>query len=66
MIIHLLVQKVGQKALRQEEEEWGACFQQGEDMEQSQPIAEVLHTEGDGVWVHLQREGEKHYEVKTR
>jgi hypothetical protein len=44
----------------------GACFQQGEAMEQGQSIAEVLHTEADGVWVHLQREGEKHYEVKTR
>jgi len=25
----------------------------------------VLYTEADGVWVHLQREGQSHYELKS-
>jgi hypothetical protein len=65
MTIHRLVQKVGQSALVREEEEWRACFQQGESVGRGQSAAEVLYTEADGVWVHLQREGEKHYEVKS-
>jgi hypothetical protein len=65
MTIHRLVQKVGQKAQGQEEEEWQACFQQGKAMESGPAMVEVLDTEADGVWVHLQREREKHYEVKS-
>ncbi len=30
-----------------------------------QQQADVLYTEADGVWVHLQRETRKHYEVKS-
>jgi hypothetical protein len=34
-------------------------------MEPGPAMVEVLYTEADGVWVHLQREEEKHYEVKS-
>jgi hypothetical protein len=65
MTVHRLVQRVGQRGIQQEEEEWRACFERGEEGKLGQQVAEVLYTEADGVWVHLQREKQKHYEVKS-
>ena len=48
-----------------ERSRWEACFERGEDVCDGQQQADVLYTEADGVWGHLQRETRKHYEVKS-
>ena len=40
-------------------------MERGEDVCEGEQRADVLYTEADGVWVHLQREERTHYEVKS-
>lgn len=63
--IHSLVQKVGDRAVADEEQAWRACFEEGRDVGEGERGVEVLYTEADGVWVHLQRESQAHYEIKS-
>ena len=65
MTMHRLVSGVGQSALSEERDRWESCFLRGEDVCDGQQRAEVIYTEADGVWVHLQREDPKRYEVKS-
>ena len=34
-------------------------------MSEGRHRADILYTEADGVWIHLQREDRTHYEVKS-
>lgn len=65
MTVHRLVQKAGHIALVEEEQSWEACFERGEDVGSGNRVVDVLYTEADGVWVHLQRETAKHHELKS-
>ena len=65
MTVHRMVQQVGQSALKEEEENWRACFERGEQVHHGDRGVKVLYTEADGVWVHLQRETQSHYELKS-
>ena len=65
MTVHRLLSGVGQNAMDDEYDRWESCFEHGEDVCDGQQQADVLYTEADGVWVHLQREDRKHYEVKS-
>ena len=65
MTIHRLLSKVSDSAMDEELSRWKACFERGEDVCDGRSQTEVLYTEADGVWVHLQREDSKHYEVKS-
>ena len=65
MTVHRMVQRVGQRAIEDEEESWRACFERGEQVHDGDRGVKVLYTEADGVWVHLQREGQSHYELKS-
>ncbi len=65
MTIHRLLSRVCDRAMEEELERWEACFERGEDVCDGQSRAEVLYTEADGVWVHLQREERDSYEVKS-
>ena len=65
MTVHRLLSGVGQSAMDDEYDRWESCFEHGEDVCDGQQQADVLYTEADGVWVHLQREDRKHYEVKS-
>ena len=63
--VHRLLQDVGQNALDEEWERWEAQFERGENMSEGPHRADILYTEADGVWIHLQREDRTHYEVKS-
>ena len=63
--VHRLLADVGQNALDEERERWEAQFERGEDVSEVQQSSDILYTEADGVWIHLQREDQKHYEVKS-
>ena len=63
--VHRMLQGVGQDALDEEQERCEAQFERGENGSEGQRGADILYTEADGVWVHLQREKRKHYEVKS-
>ena len=65
MTIHRLLSGVGQSVMDEEYDRWESCFMRGEDVCDGEQRAEVLYTEADGVWVHLQRESGEHYEVKS-
>ena len=65
MTVHRLLSGVGEDALTEERERWEACFERGEDVCEGQQQAKVVYTEADGVWVSVQREERKHYEVKS-
>ena len=62
--VHRLLQSVGEDALCEERERWERQFERGEDMSAGLQRQELLYTEADGVWIHLQREDRKHYELK--
>jgi hypothetical protein len=64
--VHRLVQKVSQDAMRTERAEWCDCFKDGSLPPPGRRKVPVLYTEADGVYVHLQREGQqKHCELKS-
>ena len=65
MTIHRLVSGVGQSAMEEARSRWEACFERGEQVCAGRQQTDVLYTEADGVWVHLQREERTHYEVKS-
>ena len=63
--VHRLLQSVGEEALADERERWEAQFERGEDMSEGDQRTDILYTEADGVWIHLQREARRHHEVKS-
>ena len=65
MMVHRLLSGVAQSAMDDEQSRWESCFERGEDVCDGDQQLDVLYTEADGVWVHLQREDRKHYEVKS-
>lgn len=65
MTVHRLVRDVGQKAVDEDIERCEAQFERGEDMSEGRQRADILYTEADGVWIHLQREERKRYELKS-
>ena len=62
--VHRLLQGVGEEALLEERERVEAQFGRGEKVCEGEQKADVLYMEADGVWVPVQREKAKHYEVK--
>lgn len=64
--IHRALQEVAEAAIDGEKQECEACFQEGRHPPPGEGRTPILYTEADGLWVHLQREGEqKHYELKN-
>ncbi len=63
--VHRLVTRVAQKVLEAEERAWQACFEAGQRPPGGPKVTPVLYMEADGVWVHLQREKEAYYELKS-
>ena len=63
--VYRLLRDVGHRAIDDEPSRWEACFERGEDVCDGQQQTDVLYTEADGVWGHLQREEQPHYEVKS-
>ena len=64
MTVHRLLSGVGQSAMDEDRNRWESCFERGEDVCEGAQQADVLYTEADGVWIHLQREERTHYELK--
>ncbi|MDD5704236.1 MAG: UPF0236 family protein, partial [Dehalococcoidales bacterium] len=62
--IYNLLQKTVKNALTKEREDWQAVYEKGEIVTGEERQVRHLFTEGDGVFVHLQREKRRHYEVK--
>ena len=62
---HRLLQSVGEEALAEEHERWESQFERGEDVSEGRHRTDILYTEADGVWIHLQREKRRHHEVKS-
>ena len=65
MSVHRLLSGVGQSAMDDERDRWESCFERGEDVCEGVQQSEVVYTEADGVWIHLQREKRSSYEVKS-
>ena len=62
---HRLLKGVVQNALDEERERWESQFERGEDVSEGQHSADILYTEADGVWIHLQREKRTHHELRS-
>jgi hypothetical protein len=62
--IYRLVQKTGKKAIEEEKTDCQAVYERGELLTSEGHKVPILFTEMDGVWIHTQREEQKHYEVK--
>lgn len=63
--VHRLLQKVTQDAIKEEKTEWQSCFQEGFIPPPGKGKVVLLYTEADGLYVHLQQEEQKHYELKN-
>ena len=63
--VHRLLTGVGEDALAEERERWEAQFERGEDVCDGQHREDILYTEADGVWIHLQREELNRHEVRS-
>ena len=50
---------------QRERERWESQFERGEDVSEGRHRTDILYTEADGVWIHLQREKRRHHEVKS-
>ena len=65
MTVHRLLSGVGQSAMDEEHSRWESCFERGEDVCEGRQQADVVYTEADGVWIHLQRERRSHLEIRS-
>ena len=65
MTVHRLLSDVGQSDMDEERDRWESCFERGEDVCEGARQADVVYTEADGVWIHLQREKRTRYELKS-
>jgi hypothetical protein len=63
--IYRLLRKTSQLAIDKEREDWQALYERGELPPSEERQVPILFSEGDGVFVHLQQEEQKHYEVKN-
>ena len=62
--IYRLLKKTAQAAMKQEKADWQALYEKGALPSGEDKPVSILFCEGDGVFVHLQQEEQKHYEVK--
>lgn len=65
MTVARLLGRTAQAATQAEGEAVEACFGQGKLPEAAGKKVERLYLEGDGVWVRLQKEGQRHLELKA-
>jgi hypothetical protein len=63
--IHRLLQKTAESAIKQEKADCQAVFSRGEAIPLGKSPKSILFSEYDGIWVHLQREEPKQYELKN-
>ena len=63
--VHRLLQKVTQDAIDNKKDDWHSCFESGSLSPPGERKIPVLYTEADGLWIHLQQEEQKHYELKN-
>jgi hypothetical protein len=62
--IYHLLKKTANRAIEQERADWQAVYGRGEQTAAGERQVPILFSEGDGTYIHLQREKQKHYEVK--
>jgi hypothetical protein len=62
--IQRLVHKTAQLAIEKEKADWQALYERGEISPAGERQVPILFSEGDGVFINLQREEQKDYEVK--
>jgi len=65
MTVWRIVQRVGRRMCETEAEQARAAYERGEVPPPGQRSVERLYVEADGIWVRLQREREKHMELKV-
>jgi hypothetical protein len=63
--VHGLLQRVTRDAIDKEKRDWHSCFADGSLSPPGERRVLVLYTEADGLWIHLQQEDQKHYELKN-
>ena len=63
--VHRLLQKITQDVIDTEKDDWHHCFAEGKLSPPGEDKIPVLYTEADGLWIHLQQEEQKHYELKN-
>jgi hypothetical protein len=63
--VHRLLSRVAHQALTAERRAWQGCLVHGAELPTEGRRLDTLYVEADGVWVHLQREAERWYEVKS-
>jgi hypothetical protein len=62
--IQRLVHKIAKVAIDKERKDWQTLFSLGDLPSGGDKTVPVLFSEGDGTFIHLQREDQKHFEVK--
>jgi len=62
--IYRLLRKTANRAIEKEKADWQGLYERGEIPSGEDKKVPILFSEGDGVFVHLQQEEQKHYEVK--
>lgn len=63
--VHRLLHKITQDVIDTEKDDWHHCFAEGKLSPPGEVKIPVLYTEADGLWIHLQQEDQKHYELKN-
>jgi hypothetical protein len=63
--VYRLFQKTAQAATEKERQDWKTLFGRGESPLGIEKKVLILYAESDGVWIHLQREKQQHYEIKN-
>jgi len=63
--IHRLLQKASDRAMEKEREDCQALFERGELPLGQERKVSLLFSEYDGIWIHLQREEGRNYEIKN-
>jgi hypothetical protein len=62
--IYQLLKKMANRAIEKEKADWQAVYGRGERTSPGERQVRILFAEGDGTFIHLQREEQKHYEIK--
>lgn len=63
--VHCLLTRVTKDAISKEKKQHESWYEDGSIPPPGERKVSILYMEADGLWVHLQREKQKHYELKS-
>lgn len=60
-----MIGQVAQREFEKEKRDWEACYKRVKSPASEEKVVDWLFIEADGIFIHLQREDQKEFEIKN-